>query len=209
MKTPWWLIAFVFLLELLIVVILVPGRWTDRAIQQEMQLINQYYGRGTVSWAEGQAQNWYQRAMIDSGLYRAMRTFAIPSEQQKRRSKGLEEFGAPIFRWVEGRIEAVSSVVYQFMVRASMVKLWLPYMLLLLLPALYDGIMTRKIKQTDYAYSSPTLHLYSVRILLGTLLLLSLSFFLPLAVNPMLIPMCLVICCVCIGTAWSHTQKRI
>ena len=209
MKTPLWMAIWVLVLELVVILILIPGNWTDQAIIKETSYVEQSHGKETAEWAKKQAQTWFQSSIIDSGLYAATHHFMFPTEQERLNSAGLENFGEHIFIWAEGRLDALTAVIFHFYLRFAVVMLWAPYMLILLLPAVYDGVLTRKIKQTDFAYASPTLHRYSIRLLCGLVIGMFIAFFMPVAMNPMLIPIILMMCCVFMGIAWGNFQKRI
>jgi hypothetical protein len=121
----------------------------------------------------------------------------------------MEQMGKAWFGWVEGRIKALAKLIYQFCMRLALLASWAPYMLILLLPALYDGLMTWKIKRTNFDYASPVIHRYSMR---GTGLLLTglfIAFFAPFALDPVIIPVTIMVCCVLIGLMVGNFQKRV
>ncbi|MCP8724372.1 hypothetical protein NDJ44_22130 [Escherichia coli] len=45
MKKPWLLVAWLLVIELLAILLLIPGDWTDRAIKRESELVEQSLGR--------------------------------------------------------------------------------------------------------------------------------------------------------------------
>ncbi len=92
----------------------------------------------------------------------------------------MENFAHTWLAWVEGQIEAFGKVIYQFYVRLALLFTWLPYMLILCIPAIFDGWATWKIKQTNFDYVSPAIHRYSMRGLMILLIGLVLTFLLPL-----------------------------
>lgn len=209
MKKPLWLVAWILILELVVILLLVPGEWTERTIEKESQLIEASLGGQTRSWVYGKADTWYQSAMIDTGFYEGMYYTFIPTDEQKKGAKGMEKMGSWWFSWLEGRIKSFADVVYQFMARAALLSVWAPYMLLLLVPAVYDGAMTRNIKRTNFDYASPVLHRYSTRFTGHLLIGMLIAFFAPIALNPVFIPVILMICCVLIGVMVGNLQKRI
>ncbi|ENX5681582.1 DUF4400 domain-containing protein [Salmonella enterica] len=82
-------------------------------------------------------------------------------------------------------------------------------MLILFVPAVYDGMMTWRIKRTNFDYASPVLHRYSVR---GTMYLMAglfIAFFIPIALDPVVIPMTMMTCCVLVGLTFGNLQKRV
>lgn len=209
MRKPLWLVAWILVIELVVILLLVPGGWTERTIQKESELIESNLGSQARKWIYEKADDWYQAAMIDSGFYEGMYYTFIPTAEQKEGARGMEKMGSWWFNWLEGRIQSFSDVVYQFMARAALLWVWAPYMLLLLVPAIYDGAMTRNIKRTNFDYASPVLHRYSTRFAGHLLIGMLIAFFAPVALNPVFIPIILMICCVLLGVMVGNLQKRI
>lgn len=209
MKKPLWLVAWLLVIELLVILLLVPGDWTDRAIEKESRLVEKSLGSETRYWIRDKAEGWYQSAIIDSGFYEGMYYTLIPTKEQKANSRGMQDMGAWWFKWAEGRMEALANVIYQFFTRTALFLTWAPYMLILLAPAVYDGMMTWRIKRTNFAYASPVIHRYSIRFTGYLLLGLGIAFFAPIALNPIFIPIVMMICCVLIGLTLGNLQKRV
>ncbi|WP_417634769.1 DUF4400 domain-containing protein, partial [Enterobacter hormaechei] len=129
--------------------------------------------------------------------------------EERQKSKGMQDMGKGWFVWVKGRMEAFVNVIYQFYTRLALLAAWAPYMLILFVPAVYDGMMTWRIKRTNFDYASPVLHRYSVR---GTMYLMAglfIAFFIPIALDPVVIPMTMMTCCVLVGLTFGNLQKRV
>ncbi len=209
MKKPLWLVAWLLVIEILVILLLVPGDWTDKAIEKESALVEASLGSESRYWIREQAESWYQSVMIDSGFYEGMYYTLIPTEEQRKNSRGMENMGTWWFEWAKGRMEALANVVYQFMTRTALFMTWAPYMLILLLPAIYDGMMTWRIKRTNFDYASPIIHRYGIRFTGYLVLGLGIAFFAPIALNPIIIPIVMMICCVLIGLTMGNLQKRV
>ncbi|MBS9424197.1 DUF4400 domain-containing protein [Photorhabdus caribbeanensis] len=209
MKKPWLLVVWLLTIELLVILLLIPGNWIDRSIKQESVLVEQNLGIEARDWIQEKASTWLRDSIIDSGFYEGMYYMLIPSEKERQKSSGMENMGQDWFVWVKGRMEALVNVIYQFYTRLALLMAWAPYMLILFLPAIYDGMMTWKIKRTNFDYASPVIHRYSVR---GTLYLMAglfITFFVPVALNPVIIPITMMACCVLVGLTFGNLQKRV
>lgn len=209
MRRPWLLATWLLVLEVVVILLLVPGDLVARAIERESVLVEQNLGADARGWIEDKASRWFRSSIVDSGFYAELHHMLIPTEEERARSRGLEGMGRGWFQIVESRIDALMNVIYQFYARMALLTAWVPYMLILFLPAIYDGLMTWRIKRTNFDYASPIVHRYSVR---GTVLLLSLlfiAFFAPIALNPVIIPVTMMACCVLIGLAFGNLQKRV
>ena len=209
MRTPFWLILCLFIIEIVVLMVLLPGSWVNDSINREFVLVGQTYGEERQSWIKSKADSWYRYSIVESGLYDATYNLLIPTEAQKANSIGMENAGDPIFAWVETRIDAFADVIYSFYLRSALLLLWLPYMLILFLPALYDGAMSRKIKKTNFDYASPAVHRWGVRMIGVIAVGLFITFLLPVVLHPLLLPASLGVCCVCIGLIGGNLQKRI
>ncbi len=209
MKKPFWLAAWLLVIELLVVLLLLPGDWTSRAIKREAEMVEQNLGREARKWIGTKATTWFRSSIIDSGFYEGMHRTLIPNASEKAKSKGMENLGHSWFMWVEGRIEALMNLIHQFYSRLALLVTWTPYMLILFVPAIFDGLMTWNIKRTNFDYASPVIHRYSMRGSFILLVGLFIAFFVPFALNPIIIPISMMACCVLVGLALGNLQKRV
>lgn len=208
MKTPLLLVVWILCIEILVVLIFLPGDISANVIEREAVMIDEVMGVESKNWIHLTAQRWYQTFILDSGFYQEMHHLFIPTPEQREASKGMEKFAWSYFVWIEGRIEAFANVIYQVMTRFALFMLWLPYMFLVLLPALFDGYMTWKLKCTNFSYVSPVLHQISIRSSLIILGLICISFFLPIVVPPLIVPMMMIFVCLMSGIMLANMQKR-
>ena len=86
---------------------------------------------------------------------------------------------------------------------------WLPFALILMLPALWDGLMTWKIKKTTFdffePYHSPLQHDYpGLRRHFAVYGIVR-----PLAIPPVVLPSLIIGLALMAGLALSHLQKKI
>lgn len=203
------MVLWLVMIQLAVLLVLVPSDLTQQAIEKETQYVQRSLGPHSQKWINDKATNWYQTSLIDSGVYESVYNHLIPTQAQKDASRGMEKMGGLWFDWVEGRLEAFGVLIYQFYTRLALLLMWLPYMLVLLIPALYDGAMTRKVKLTNFDYASPILHRYSVRGVWAIATGMSVLFLAPIAIDPIYIPVALMVSCVLMGLAVGNLQKRI
>ncbi|MDM1717347.1 DUF4400 domain-containing protein [Thiopseudomonas alkaliphila] len=207
----WWMAVIVFFGQLLAVAIFTPFGWASKAMEQEKVYIERHLGHDGSRAIFREATRWHKKVLIDSGVYAAAVDTLIPTARQKERSKGIENMGTTEgwFRWVKRRIDTVSKVIHHTFMRISLLKLWSPYILIFLVPAAYDGLMTWKVKRTNFSYVSPVLHRYGIRGIGLLFIVFLLMFFAPIAVDPIFIPFALIIACLLFGMALGNMQKRI
>lgn len=185
--------------------------WATKAVEQEKVLIAHVMGSKGSQAVIREATDWHQALVIDSGLYAGAIDLVIPTSKQKQKSRGIQNMGTAEgwFGWVQGRIDVLSSVIHQTMLRVAVLKVWLPYIAIILVPAVYDGIMTWKIKRTNFMYASPVFHRYGARGIGLLAVIFLLLFFAPIAVHPIYIPAGLIAMCLLLGLMIGNTQKRI
>lgn len=204
-----WLVTWIFVIQLLVVIILIDGDWTNSVMERETSMVKSTLGQDSYLYIKKKADYWYNETAINTGIKQELYNILIPTKEQVAKSRGMEKMGSKWFIWVEGRIEAFFDVLYQFYKRLALVLLWLPYMLIIFIPAIYDGYLKWRIKRTNFDYSSTLLHAYAFKsmkfIFLGTLIL----FFIPYPVSPVYAPIVMIICSMLIGLAISNHQKRI
>lgn len=189
--------------------LLVPGDYTDKEITRELMMIHTTLGEAQKTWVSAKADVWVESAVHDSGFYHNAYKFLIPTEEQRRRSRGIEDMGAAWFEWIEGRLNAFVSMVRQAFIRAAILLTWLPYMLILVIPAVFDGYVTRKIRQTNFDYTSPVVHRYALRVIWFCIALVLVLFMSPIAVQPLILPMICAVIGISLGLAFGNLQKQI
>lgn len=203
------MVLCILMVQLVVVLVLIPNEFVEKAIIKEAGYVQRSLGKQSQEWIREKAGRWYQHSIIDSGAYESVYQHLIPTKEQAQKSKGMENMGTWWFNWVSGRLAALATLIYQLYTRVALLVMWLPYMCILLIPAIYDGTMTRKIKLTNFDYASPVLHRYSMR---GTWVILTgmaVLFLSPIAIDPIYIPLALMSVCVLIGFVVGNLQKRI
>jgi len=99
--------------------------------------------------------------------------------------------------------------VYQTLRRLFLLLAWWPFLLVAVVPFSVDGMVQRQIKRSNFDYSSPLAHRYSLYAILGTVYLLLVGLTLPFAVPPQTIPIALALVSVAMNVYLAHTQKRV
>lgn len=209
MKQPLWLAVWLLAIEAIIVTVLIPGEWTKKVIEQESELLEIRLGSEEHRWVHGRARSWYNSSLIDSGIYQSALNHIVPTEEQKESSKGMENMGGMWFEWIEGRLQAIANAYYHILARFALLLTWAPYFLILLVPAVFDGVTTRRIKRTNFSYASPFLHQYSTMGIAYITIALVALFLAPIVLDPTIIPAAIMLMCVMAGLMIGNLQKRM
>jgi len=118
--------------------------------------------------------------------------------------------------WTERVIREESAMVRshlgeesQICARLALLSIWLPYMALLLIPAIWDGLMRRRVKQTNYDYASPVWNRYGMLSASVAAQAVLIAFISPIAINPAILPIVMMFVCVMMGVFVGNLQKQI
>jgi hypothetical protein len=125
-------------------------------------------------------------------------------------SKGFEDVGRnDVFPFIESRLNVLWDTIFQMIKRLTTAFTWLPYLAAALLPFILDGLVRRKISQTNFDYPSPMAHRYSLYLILGALYLLLVSLTLPFPIPPQAVPVGVFVVAYAVNVLLANTQKRV
>ena len=202
----------IFMTELAIICLLVPVHVVEGAINDEYKMSVKSLGTELADEVYDRAKKDYETLIIESGVYTAVVRHFIPTDEERRNSVGMEDLGTRDgwFPLVQSRINAATSIVYQLLVRYEVMMIWLPYVLLFVsVPVFIGGFWQRRIKQSNFDYSSPLVTNSTVQLLIYSCLGGVMFMILPVAVNHVLIPVIMIIISVLIGRVIGNIQKRL
>ncbi len=203
---PLWF----FFIEIIAIAILVPSSWTENTIRSESQWIRARMGRESAVWIETTAARWYNRVVVETGFLNAAYRHLLPSEAEKKRSRGLEHLGEKVyFPYIEARLNVFFYTVYQLFARLALLIAWLPFLLIVAVPAVMDGMLSRRIRRLTFAYNSPLVHGCAAAAVMYAAVLLFLSLFAPVAVPPEFFPIVLSTIALAAAFMSAHAPKRI
>ena len=210
-RTSGWWMVWLLCIQLLTILILMPGDWMLRVAEREHQMIIQTLGQDSATLVGGQSVRWYQRIFIDTGIRDAVYGSFFPTEAQRLRALGMQDLGDRTwFAWLEGRAVALKVTLLLMLERVAQIKLWLPFILITFLPAAWDGFMVWHMKYYNFAYASPWLHRLSIHTVGLLFFVLVVSVFFPVPIPPVILPLCTLCIAPIIGVAWlSNLPKRI
>ena len=198
-------IAWIVLIEVVFVLCLLPVNRIHNIINTESELISQYVGVEQAQWVNSTARTMYQKSFAEPGVYEALHRSFIPDKQYE--NDALYE--APWFEYVENRIKTLSAVVWWFFTRLAVTLSWAPFILILAIPAIYDGVAMWRAKRYGFGYSSPvafTMLSSTALIIVGGLAMVMIA---PVVIHPLLFPMALICLAVLMNVAIRNMAKRI
>lgn len=208
-KGGLYVLSWLILLELVAIFVFAPPQFVREAIVKDLQSSKVVLGEKLYERNKKNADEWYRKHILNSGLKDAVYSFFLPTDEERRRSKGLEHLDKGWWdRYIGTRVETLFYLIYMIVYRLFALGQWLPLAGVLLVPAILDGYYAWKKKQTNFDYSSPIIQTYAVRvaslITIGFIVLL----FLPISINQLIIPAGATLLVLMVGTIMANMPKR-
>lgn len=179
---------FFFLCILLVgagIVIFIPEPYVERVINQERADNYAFLGTDTASHTEARANHWYDTLFVNTGLTditMGLTDDAKPLEDP-RMSK-VNSISRQGLDWWDSRIRVIWRTLHQFLVRLSVLLVWVPFALLIIMPFMVDSLVSRKIRATNFAIPSPHLQLIGARSMVWMIILFLIVQIMPLRLHP-------------------------
>ena len=188
-----WLTLFWLFIQLLMILVLIPSEWLLKVIDYEDQMLYEQLGTETASYVESKGYAWYDQIFVQTGINDHVASFFYMTDEERARSTGLQDLGQKTwFPWIEGRGEALTFLLVQMFERLSHIWLWVPYSLIIAIPAIWDGYMIWKIKQSSFDYTSPFWHKFAVNLGTAITMGMTIGLFFPAPVPPFILPLMIV-----------------
>jgi len=187
-KHGWKLFFIVVLAHVILYAVFVQEEWLQATLQSEQEAHYAFLGENNAHYAEVRATNTFNRWFVGTGVMDQSLRIFVPTPEERARTRGMEGLGAQLFPWVESRIRALWTLVYQVFLRFSNALMWWPFLVLAATPFLIDALVVRRVKATTFGLTSPHLQGISARLvpllLIGYLLLM----FAPVFIHPAWVP---------------------
>jgi len=192
-KFTWQLFTIVVLIHVAAYVIFVNQSWLQTTITKEREAHYEVLGEKRAEFAEIRATNLFNVWFVNSGVMARSFEIFIPKADPSAPPESSNSTSAMVFRWMEERIRALWTLVYQVMLRFSNASLWWPFLVLAISPFVVDALAARRIKAHTFGITSP--HLQGVATRLIPLLILGyfLLMFAPIVIHPLWVPVLIVV----------------
>ncbi|SFS32494.1 protein of unknown function [Succinivibrio dextrinosolvens] len=201
--------ALIFVFELLFLVLFLSPEHVATTMAKEGVKIETTLGTDTLRELDKRTSQSFSSLFLESGLYAGVWHTLIPTEDEKEKSGAFKNTGKGLFKWAEDKLTVCMFLMFQLLFRVHLMGMWLPSALLVLTASVYSGINLRRIKQGNFAFSSPTAHRSAIRGIIVMVTLLPLYFFLPMSVSPYLYPVLYLIWAFMIMGIIANIAKRI
>ena len=89
----------------------------ETAMKAEHMLVSSALGQTSSDYVYSHAADWYRTIAVDWEMHRTLENMFIPTDEERARSKGLEEFGNYLFKYMHERLEAFWRGLYMLFTR--------------------------------------------------------------------------------------------
>lgn len=203
-KLVW--LTYVGLLILIVGMILAPTDWLKMSVEKDREMALRTYSFESMEIIESRASRWYDTLIVRTGFEKMMYDYANPTD---RRAKGKWDLDSRGFAdYMTGRIEASFMLTEMMLRRLSSIISWMPFLLIIAIPAAVDGYYTWRIKKYGYQWVSPTIHRYAWRMKALILFAVVAALFAPLPIPASILPVTFAVFALSIGLSISNMPKR-
>lgn len=191
-------IAFIFLGE----------SWVMNVIEKERRYNYAFYSNESAALIEERATRWYQKAFVDTNIIGESFNQFSRSKENLAVEGPFDGTGMALYSWYESRARAFWALIFQAFLRVSQLYVWLPLAMVIAIPWIIDGLVSRKVRQHTYKQSSHLEHHYALMgmsiISLGMLAMI----ITPIAFPPVLIPILTLVFCLFLHRGLANYVKR-
>jgi len=198
-----------FITLVLALLILFGKEYVLEQMEEERQITSRVLGDTAEQAIYAQSYVLYESLFKKTGVMNASFSLIAPTESQRRRSAGLEGLGEAYFEHSVNRLTVFWNSVFQATYRGVLLFHWLPYMLPLFIPAIFDGLMSREIKKHNYGYASSVRYHMGVHVLITVFLIVPIYLLMPFAITPLVIPAIGFLQAIVLMVTAANLQKQI
>lgn len=188
--------------------ILMSSDWITQTIHRERIANQTLLGHEHANAAFAGATDLFTQWFVETGIQRTSFELFVPDQGRLDASGAMANVGSPVWAWTADRIEAFWALIYQIMVRVYTVLQWWPFMILVLLPIIIDGILTRRINSYTFSLTSTHVHGIAVKSALGVIVIYLALMVLPVFVHPSWFPGIILLSGISTWLAMVHFAKR-
>lgn len=198
-----------FFLEFILFVSLVPGDWANTVAETENRWLVATQGPDSARAIQERGRQWYDAIFTATGIapwtYRLVTTGpGVPSGQ------GLEALdSSPIWGWLRGRLDAIWGAFAQALQRLAMVISWWPFLAILVVASIGDGLLRRSIRRYGFLYASPLIHHGALWIMGVIWAGVGLLLFAPIPIPALALPAIGLATAIGMNLALTHTPARV
>lgn len=198
----WFLIL---ILQFLVVMVMVSPEEIYHNIKEERVLIDQVMGKDMTRHIIEDSNNWMSAGFEDTGVVAFTYNVVTPGGFETMHD--LNDDG--IFGSLQEMMKTFWATVYQTFQRLLIIIYWIPYLSVLIFPAIVDGFVKRRIKVHEAGWCSPVRYHASLHGLVALFFIPLIYLSLPVPLSPWAIPIWMALSALMVSFFVSNIQKRM
>lgn len=156
-----WITTFLSLCVMVFIIFFMDSFWIEKQIINETESIEGALGIKTKRMLVSEADRWYAALVKESGVESTSYNMFMPKTRHDLDPALL--YNSRFFdNYVEPTIDKFWMQMYQAILRLSLFKTWFLLCVPLVLAAMVDGMMARKVKQHTFGFTSPFRYRFSL-----------------------------------------------
>lgn len=201
------LLLLLWVIQIAAVAVFTSSTWLQDQIVKEKVSVHAYLGSETARQISNRADDRFQQLFVDTEVVDHVYRFLIPDDSVPKH--GTDGLAPWFFDWLDDSLRTFWFVAYQAIYRLSLFSEWMPYLGILILAALVDGLVERKIRKKNRGYANPVRYRAGIRLLVVLFVVPLLYLTLPLSVTPLLVPVWIFAAAAVLMLVTSNAQHRI
>ncbi|ELQ8316808.1 DUF4400 domain-containing protein [Pseudomonas aeruginosa] len=177
-------LAFLFILILMLAT-LAPNLMIDKVLEVEHRWSKELLAESDYKRVVDNTNSLYTSLVIDSGAKQIVSDLFMP--RGNGTVDAFEESVGWWFQYLDSRGVALQKIIYQIIYRGVLTLYWLPFFVVVVVPAIFAGYMRWQAKRYGFDYSSPFLNNNAAALLSWGSILMVLSLLAPLPLPPLAI----------------------
>ena len=189
-------------LGLILLWLAISGQSMNQFLQKEQQQYARRLGQDNARWIMQTGDQLYTTTFVRSGIQGFLLERTTPDRQM---GEGL----AKVIEFFQGVVKNFLNLMQQLFYRLAVLLACFPFWGVMLIAAVVDGLLIRKIRYHDFHYTSPLQNLWSRRAskwIPGLFLFLVI---IPLPIPVLLFPAMAWLTALCLGWWTANWQKKI
>ncbi|MGI9295060.1 MAG: DUF4400 domain-containing protein [Pseudomonadales bacterium] len=201
------LFLLLWCLQITLVAVFASSAWIQEQIAKEKDSVHAYLGGDTASHIGKRADESFQSLFVDTQVVDGLYGYLIPNAKTPKH--GTEVLAPWFFSWLDDSLQTFWWVAYQAIYRLILFSEWMPYLGILLLAAIVDGLVERKIRKKTGDYANSVRYRAGVRALLVLVIIPLLYLTLPISVSPLIVPIWIFSVSIVLMLVAGNAQHRI
>jgi len=119
LSNGWKALVIIFLVHFVAYAVFIKENYLLSNMQHERIAQHAFLGEQNAQYSDVRAQNYFTRWFVNTGVMANSFQTLVPTEQQRRDSRGMENMGSNVFPWVQQRVRTWWTMVFQVVARLS------------------------------------------------------------------------------------------